>query len=127
MKNDRRTSSFSKVAMEGYALWNERKYKKAFMKFKEAADAKDKSVYNTVGYFYEKGFGVKRDLGMAFYWYRRSALAGDMVGAFNLGLEYKKRSNLARARFWIQRSIDLGLPDTDGELEKLSNVKKNFN
>lgn len=69
-------------------------------------------VANDIGWIYEKGYGVEKDLAKACYWYEKSAAGKNPVGVFNFGLclYYGKGCNkdLKRGLKLIKESADLG-------------------
>jgi TPR repeat protein len=50
-----------------------------------------------LGYFYDRGLGVRRSEAKALYWYRRAYRRGDASGANNIGTIYRERGDLRQA------------------------------
>ena len=53
--------------------------------YREKAYAGDTKAMNNLGVCYERGTGVKVNLGMAFEWYMKAAELDDVYGCFNVG------------------------------------------
>ena len=53
--------------------------------YREKAYEGDTKAMNNLGVCYERGTGVKVNLGMAFEWYMKAAELGDVYGCFNVG------------------------------------------
>ena len=51
-----------------------------------AAEAGNAAAQTHLGWCYDEGEGVEVDHEKAFYWYTRSAEAGDATGQFNLAM-----------------------------------------
>ena len=69
-------------------------------------------VIREMAVVFEHGRGMKRDFGEAYRLYCKSALMGDSVSAYNLGMMYFNGRGLARDRrlamYWFQRAADGG-------------------
>ena len=89
-------------------------YHKSLENYHIAASGR-KSLYNKVpkarswiGYFYEKGFAVKKDVNEAFKWYLRAANQGDLYAQSQLGTYYQKgiavEKNLSIAFNWYLKA-----------------------
>lgn len=76
-------------------------WKEAFEDSHEAAKARNPIAQNFVGYCYDVGRGVSRDLKMARYWYEKAARNGQIDAIFNLAVMNSKglgmRRNASRA------------------------------
>lgn len=98
----------SNTIADAYKYWDMGKGKKAFSLFYSAAEQGEQLAYNTVGYFYDHGIGVKKDPQKAYVWYRRAAREGDIVGYSNLAIFYRDKGNLQRAKFWFKKAYAQG-------------------
>lgn len=58
---------------------SEQSARRALQLFLEAARNGDKAALLNIGYFYDKGVGVKRDRTKALYWYKRAYRRIDVV------------------------------------------------
>jgi TPR repeat protein len=65
-------------------------YVNAAIWYRRAADMGHAAAQNDLGWLYQNGWGVPRDLGQAVYWYRQSANQGFATGQVNLGFMYQK-------------------------------------
>lgn len=61
-----------------------------------------------VGYFYQEGIGVEKNLEQAFYWTRRAAEHGDRDAQYNLADSYANgtmsEKSMELAREWYQKA-----------------------
>jgi len=63
-------------------------YEMAAAKFKPLAEAGLPTAQYYLGMMFEEGHGLKRDDGLAFFWYRQAAEGGDLDAFFALGQMY---------------------------------------
>ena len=56
----------------GYIYSQERFYETALEYYRVAANYGDATAMHNIGVFYERGFGVEKDLETAKYWYARA-------------------------------------------------------
>ncbi len=68
---------------------------------------------------------MRKDARKAAYWYARAYRNGASAGAFNLGLEYKKRRNLKSAIRWFSKAAVMNDGSAMIELAKLYRGQKN--
>ena len=91
--------------------------------FRKAAKQNHPGAQTAMGYLYETGTGVQRNLPTALWWYRKAAARGDPDGLFNLGLAYKEgigmAPNRAKAEKYYRRAAARGSEDAKEELEVL--------
>ena len=84
-----------------------------YQKSIDKALAGDAGAQVDVGYAYETGDGVAKDMNQAIYWYRKGAENGNMYGQANLGWCYENgkgvERNPAQAFYWYKKSADQGL------------------
>jgi TPR repeat protein len=75
---------------------------------------------NALGLAYERGVGVRKDMGEAARWYQRSAEAGNSAAMHRLGLAFKNgdgvQRNWMQALRWFRKSADAGNPIGMAEL-----------
>ncbi len=64
--------------------------KRAITLFEDGAQRGDARCQAAMGYNYEKGLGVKKNLEKAAFWNMKSAAQGFAIGEFNLGVLYEK-------------------------------------
>src|SRR6266540_4600766 len=65
-------------------------YRKAFPYLLKAAHAGDPHCQNLVGYSYDLGLGIEKNIQLALFWYKHAAKNNDQEGLFNLALHYEK-------------------------------------
>jgi TPR repeat protein len=106
---------FQKAAARGHtfaynnlgALLNEAgRHAEAFELFRTSVEAGDSYGFNNLGWIFERGLGVRRDIRQAVGWYEKAAAAGQPNAAINLALLYRDgREGLprdpGRAAFWF--------------------------
>ncbi|GBC01725.1 hypothetical protein RclHR1_04300007 [Rhizophagus clarus] len=65
---------------------------------------------NELGYFYENGIGMERDLEKSIYWYQKAAENGNIIGQYNLGRCYQfgigVKKDRAKAFEWYKKSVE---------------------
>ncbi|TFY97106.1 tetratricopeptide repeat protein [Ramlibacter humi] len=116
--------TMSELVAEAYGRWEAGENKAAFALFARAAQKKQKLAYNSLGYFYDHGIGVRKDKERALYWYRRAARIGDSCAFYNLGLSYLGMQNVRRARYWLEKAAADGDEDAS---KALGNLKGKLN
>lgn len=65
------------------------------------------------------GTGIKVDLEASRRWLKRAASQGSPQAAYNLGVVYRKHRDLRWARYWFQRSLELGDEDAQEALDQI--------
>jgi TPR repeat protein len=86
--------------------WSRGRLRSAFRLFLAAAEKGNRLAYDTLGSFYDRGVGTKRDETAALYWYRRAYRHGSFIAPNNIGVIYRDRKNLRRALVWFQRAVE---------------------
>lgn len=98
-----------KLYEEGKALYDSKKYDKAFPKLKAAAEQGHKKAQYRLGRCYDKGHGVEEDNSTAAQWYQKAALQGSAKAQYQLGKAYLKGkgvpSDQQKAREWLLKSV----------------------
>lgn len=93
-------------------------YSKALKTYKKQADTDGNACYE-IGYMYQNGHGVDKDLEKAKYYYREGALLGDNNAAWRLGLIYKDEMEYEDAYNFLLKAADGGQGMAMFELAKL--------
>ena len=99
--------------------------------FAERGHAEAQSI---LGYLYEMGKGVPKDVSEAYRWYRRGAEQGEKWGQYSLGRIFVDGKVVpkdnAKAVRWFQKSAEQGYPDAQFALALMykygSGVPKNY-
>jgi TPR repeat protein len=104
---------------EANQAWEAGDNRGAFKLFLAAAKNGEEDAYNSVGYFFDHGIGVKKDAASAYAWYRRAAMRGNLAGCLNLGVWYRDAQNIRRARFWFEKAYAQGDGSAAYELGKI--------
>ena len=76
--------------------WDAKEYDKLFAGHLPLAEQGYPLAECQIGYFYQEGLGVEKDLEKSFCWTRRAAEHGDRDGQFNLGCFYEEGTGTAR-------------------------------
>lgn len=103
--------------LDGDSAWETGDLDRAFTLFRQGARNGDTSCQNNLGVFYECGYGTKKNLHKAMYWYRKSARDDNSCAIHNIADLYKKMNNMGMARHWFERAIRLVPEDGDTCLE----------
>ena len=96
-----------------YSLYPDKcDYKKAFEYATIAAENDDKDGYQTLGYLYLNGFGVKKDYNLALDNYKMAAALGDETSLNQIGIIYMGsddfESNPEQAFYWFKEAAKKG-------------------
>ena len=78
----------------------------------KAAEAGNNTAMNYLGWMYENGQGVEKDLTKAFAWYLKAAEAGNASAMNTVGNAYfigkGLEQNYDKAYLWLRKSADAG-------------------
>jgi TPR repeat protein len=99
-------------------LWDQGKLEQAFNLFVEAAKAGDLGAEQNVGYFYDRGLGVRRNRARALHWYMRAYRHGYASAATNIGTVWRDSREPRRALLWFRRAVKMGDDDANLEIAK---------
>lgn len=98
-------------------------YVSALKKFRLLADKGHAQSQLKVGYMYQKGWGVKKDISKAVFWYRKAANQGNRVALNNLGWAYlfgkSVQKDYKRAFDLFTKSADLGYHRAQANLARM--------
>ncbi|HOO65253.1 MAG TPA: SEL1-like repeat protein, partial [Synergistaceae bacterium] len=87
-------------------------YPQAAQWYRKAAEQGHAGAQTDLGYMYEKGYGVPKNLKTAAEWYARGARSGSPVGQCNLGYMYEKGRGVAQnhetAAYWYRQAAEQG-------------------
>ncbi|HEX7644447.1 MAG TPA: bifunctional trypsin-like peptidase domain-containing/SEL1-like repeat protein [Burkholderiaceae bacterium] len=97
----------------GMSAFNEKRYADALYLFGQAADRGNTDAQVDVGYMYEQGLGVGKDMVEALRWYKTGAAKGNAIGESNLGYMYRNgfgtNKNGVEAEKWFRKAAEQGL------------------
>lgn len=79
----------------------------------------DGSACHELGYMYQNGYGIEKDLEQAKYYYKSGALLGDINAAWRIGVIYKDEMEYAEAYKFLLKAADGGQGMAMYELAKL--------
>ena len=60
----------------------------AFEYYEKIANENCAAAAYQIGYFYDNGIEIEKDLKMAFYWFQEAAKNGNKIAQYNLGICY---------------------------------------
>ena len=99
-------------------------YDKAVYWTKQAVAQNNAKAYNSMGWFYENGYGVEKDLGQAFALYKKSADLGYFGGMRHLGECYENgwgvEKDIAEAIVWYKNAEKAGSDKAKGNLSSIT-------
>jgi len=113
-----RKSKASELFERGYNEWKRKNLRPALRLFLAAAQAGDKGAQVNVGYFYDKGIGIRRNRSKALYWYKRAYRRGDSGAANNIATIWRAEQKMNRALSWFQKAVNLGNDGSNLEIAK---------
>lgn len=113
-KNDKH--KFFEMANEA---WEVKEYELALNLFKMADKSGDVYASNSIGYFYENGIGVSKNLNRALFWYKKAAKNSDVCAYSNIGILYREMGNIRRSKFWLLKAAQADDGDAFLELARL--------
>lgn len=91
---------------EAGILFEQGKFQEAFHKYRALAESGSVTAQIFIGWMYEVGRGVIRDLDEAGRWYRRAAEAGSPLARFHLALLCIGQEQYAAALEWLNMAAD---------------------
>jgi S1-C subfamily serine protease len=99
----------------GWNAFDAGHYEQAHAIWLPLAHQGDSSAQINLGFMYDYGYGVERDVRQAADWYRLSAKAGLAAAQFNLALMYIEGRGVhqspVRASYWFQQAAEQGQAD----------------
>ncbi len=109
-------SDIAVLQMEGYRDQRGRVLvranpKAAVRAWLQVAAAGGTSADKSLGYCFDVGFGVRRNIRLAMKWYRRAWRRRDPTAAANIATIYRDRGQPALAVSWWKRAAEAGLPE----------------
>ena len=85
-----------------------------------SSSPEDAEKQNDLGYKYQYGKGVKKDLTKAIYWYRKAAEQGYAMAQYNMGVCYANgrgvTQDYAEAVKWYRKAAEQGYADAQNNL-----------
>ncbi len=92
--------------------------------YRKAAARNYAAAQNDLGYMYERGLGVQKDLSEAVSWTFKAAQNGDRNAQFSLGVAYENgqgvRRDLGEAALWYRKAAKLGFQDGVNAVRKMA-------
>lgn len=106
------SESVSEAVIKANKYSYQEDYENAMYWYLKAASEGDSWAMFKIGFFYERGLGVKQDYQQAMSWYIKSADGGDMYGMTSIGELYGKGLGVKRdyqqALNWFFKAADKG-------------------
>jgi uncharacterized protein len=113
-----RTLEAREMFERAYREWKRKNVRVALRLFVAAAEAGDKGAQVNVGYFYDKGIGIRPNRMKALYWYKRAYRRGDAGAANNIGTIWRDQNNMKLALTWFEKAVKLGEDGSNLEIAK---------
>jgi TPR repeat protein len=107
------------LATRACAAWDRGKLNSAFRLFLRSAKLGDSAAQLDLGYFYDRGLGVRRNCTAALRWYGRAYRQGDASAACNIGTVWRDANEPERAIRWFQRAARMGDGDANLQIAKV--------
>lgn len=115
--------SAGQLNSKGWEYYNKKDYNSAVQYYYESAKRGYASAQCNLGYYYENGLGVAKDLYEAVKWYRKAAEQGSKVAQYNLGLCYEfgrgVTKNITEAVKWYRKAAEQGHENAKKRLSEL--------
>jgi TPR repeat protein len=92
--------------------------KGAFRLFLAAAKAGDSGCQLNVGNYYCDGKGIRPNLSVGLYWYKRAYRRGEASAAHNIGITWRNAGSPRRALSWFKRAVKMGDDEANLEIAK---------
>lgn len=107
------------IFVQANAEWEKGNNEIAFELFLKAATLGESAAQHNIGYFYEVGEGVAKDINKALYWYKKAWRAdGQTDTCMNIAQLYASAGNSKRAVFWWSKAVSKNDGDAALELAK---------
>lgn len=90
--------------------------KRALALYKLAAKHGCAAAYNSIGFSYGHGKGVRANRKIAKKYYKLGALSGDAVAQFNMGMCSKDERKYKKAMHWFRKAEKNGFDDASIEI-----------
>ena len=95
-------------------------WKEIFKYWKPAAESGHLRAMFYIGVCYDKGYGIKRNIPLAFEWYLKAAKLGHRDSQYNIGYFYDTgelvRKNYKKKIYWYSLAAEAGLTDAQRDL-----------
>lgn len=106
--------SADQVFEQGRQAFQAKDYELARKTLKPLAKAGHAKAQLYMGFIYDKGLGIERDIGRALYWLELSAEQGSIKLQYDLGSRYmydkEVRRDYDKVVYWWQKAADAGSP-----------------
>lgn len=99
-------------------------YERAVYYYRLAAEAGYADAQNSLGYCYEKGYGVEKDKKLALSWYLKSAENGNVTAMRNAGICYEDNNDFSAAEEWYNKAKEAGYKDIQKDIDRIERRKK---
>lgn len=101
--------------LAGDALFDSGQYDRAFAAFHSAAETGCAHSMLRLASMYTCGDGVTCNYDKAIEWELKALARGELSALLNLGISYRIKGDILKAKHWFERSIDAG--DGSGALQ----------
>ena len=101
--------------LKGDELYEKGDFVGAFSAFMQAAKEGNTSCMTRVASMYTCGEGINCDYDKAIEWELKAIEGGEVTALVNLGISYRIKGDIRKAKHWFERAIESG--DGSGALE----------
>jgi TPR repeat protein len=109
----------AELERKAYAAWESGRRAVAFRLYSELASSGAGSGMLNLGYFYDRGIGIRKNRALALMWYRRAYRRGSGAAASNIAMIYRDEGKHRLEAQWYARAVRLKDGDAAVELAKL--------
>ena len=105
---------------QAQSMWSAGQKEEAVEYFMQAAESGYAPAQNTVGYLYEKGDTLEKDMDEALYWYEEAANQGYAMAQHNLGVLYREGDGVEQdyelSFEWLTKAAEQGYADSQNDV-----------
>jgi uncharacterized protein len=109
----------AELERKAHAAWLSGRRAVAFRLYSELASGGTRAGMLNLGYFYDRGIGVRKNRALALRWYRRAYRRGSGAAASNIATIYRDEGKHRLEAQWYARAVRLKDGDAAVELAKL--------
>ena len=96
---------YEKMFIEASEAWENHDYKKAFELFLESAKGGESSSQLNIGYFYDEGICVPKNMKKAIYWYKKASMQNNGGATTNIAIHYRTIKEYRKALWWFHKAV----------------------
>ncbi|MFZ2654305.1 MAG: hypothetical protein WAX69_05275, partial [Victivallales bacterium] len=93
---------------KGLKSYEQKKYSEAYKSFLESARRGNDGAQTDLGYMYETGLGISKNIDEAMYWYHEAAIKGNSRAKSNYAYLLEKHEKYNEAFTWLDEAANEG-------------------